>query len=156
MRGKLWGKTGLTKGERITPAYAGKTSRDFLSLCGIEDHPRVCGENHVCGRKLECKRGSPPRMRGKHTPLDWKNARKRITPAYAGKTKPVASDTAVLEDHPRVCGENSGLESVIHRYTGSPPRMRGKRFSASSWCMPVRITPAYAGKTLSMIDLQKT
>ena len=50
---------------RITPAWAGKSSRAEVSGRGQEDHPRVGGEKfsrRVCSRTAS---GSPPRGRGK-------------------------------------------------------------------------------------------
>ena len=52
----------------------------------------------------------------------------RITPAYAGKT-PVRKAKYLADwDHPRVCGENVGMDDDMSRSAG--------------------ITPAYAGKTI--------
>ncbi len=33
--------------ERITPADAGKTGRLSMTINGVKDHPRGCGENIV-------------------------------------------------------------------------------------------------------------
>ena len=91
--------------------------------------------------------GSPPRMRGKPLCSRPPTAGSRITPAYAGKTPPLAFHFVFLRDHPRVCGEN--LKSVLP-FTfslGSPPRMRGKLKISFANSHDSRITPAYAGKT---------
>ena len=66
MRGKpgMGGKRKAISG--ITPAHAGKTPLYPEDDRGIGDHPRACGENWTtCIRRWE-RRGSPPRMRGKH------------------------------------------------------------------------------------------
>ena len=55
-------------------------------------------------------------MRGKREHLYDALHERGITPAGAGKTKPVASDTAVLEDHPRRCGENIAL--YMQKFSG--------------------------------------
>ena len=52
------------------------------------------------------------------------------------------------EDHPRVCGEKTGTTSVSWKLSGSPPRMRGKVPSPQKGEATLRITPAYAGKSL--------
>ena len=71
---------------RITPAYAGKTFNELIGKVQNADHPRVCGENldELC--KKRCRRGSPPRMRGKLSDLRSSCYSPGITPAYAGKT----------------------------------------------------------------------
>ena len=94
--------------------------------------------------------GSPPRMRGKAAVRMLMEFLIRITPAYAGKSKPLANVRREKTDHPRVCGEKAFPPIVNFTPQGSPPRMRGK---APEIIVPqslLRITPAYAGKrTLS-------
>ena len=53
----------------------------------------------------------------------------------------------IIEDHARVCGENLARYLGIARCTGSPPRVRGKRFISIGGLPFLRITPACAGKT---------
>ena len=50
---------------RITPAYAGKSSRAKMELSRNQDHPRVCGEKLVEAGRISQEEGSPPRVRGK-------------------------------------------------------------------------------------------
>ena len=57
---------------------------------------------------------------------------------------------ALLEDHPRVCGEKKIHDKKDLRQRGSPPRMRGKEQLEVSIRQAVGITPAYAGKSTSM------
>ena len=54
------------------------------------------------------------------------------------------------EDHPRVCGEKLTRLPRYRAILGSPPRMRGKVGDKKSTLLPKRITPAYAGKRLSV------
>ena len=69
-----------------------------------------------------------------------------ITPAYAGKSVPVSWRTALLRDHPRVCGEKFPNLLPPAQFLGSPPRMRGKvQLFCTIWAER-GITPAYAGK----------
>ena len=49
--------------------------------------------------------------------------------------------------HPRVCGENLGLGSRRHRYSGSSPRVRGKQRRPGIPDLRRRLIPACAGKT---------
>ena len=92
----------------------------------IRDHPRLCGEKV---KFLNC-----------HTIL------KRITPAYAGKSKSSAATANKQWDHPRLCGEKKKRRSLRMGFTGSPPPMRGKGDSTARAATRARITPAYAGK----------
>ena len=70
---------------RITPAYAGKSSRPqkFTELTG--DHPRLCGEKVMVRIPEGTNIG--------------------ITPAYAGKRFRGQRRSKVYKDHPRLCGE---------------------------------------------------
>ena len=70
--------------------------------------------------------GSPPHMRGK--------VKRQQATAPPG------------QDHPRVCGEKGDDWDSYNMDTGSPPRMRGKDCGVADMVLPVRITPAYAGK----------
>ncbi len=135
---------------RITPACAGKTSRQSATVCSAADHPRVCGENHSGMISYGLKRGSPPRVRGKQTVNTGTAAAPRITPACAGKTVSSSSLYTRRLDHPRVCGENVGLLALIHGRVGSPPRVRGKLHRTAGRRSASRITPACAGKTGSV------
>ena len=90
-------------------------------------------------------------MRGKRGGFTFANPRFGITPAYAGKTGTAIPLLAVIKDHPRVCGENYYRELGRARCIGSPPRMRGKHCYYTFHFISMRITPAYAGKTLFQI-----
>ena len=137
----------LVKG--ITPAYAGKSFLLRSSAHHIWDHPRVCGEKVHGDEQAMAKLGSPPRMRGKVTTRIGIAGTERITPAYAGKSRPGGQQAGGGEDHPRVCGEKRINVTVSAATPGSPPRMRGKgRWVCRSGCRPW-ITPAYAGKSIA-------
>ena len=47
MRGKAIISFCLLMMIRITPAYAGKRTDDFVLLDSRKDHPRLCGEKHL-------------------------------------------------------------------------------------------------------------
>ena len=51
--------------ERITPAYAGKSTILSPPIRHSRDHPRVCGEKLKESSSFCVALGSPPRMRGK-------------------------------------------------------------------------------------------
>ena len=133
---------------RITPACAGKTVGASRHKLFTKDHPRVCGENHLCVLSLSCCGGSPPRVRGKLTLIPLFLKRRGITPACAGKTNFILAVFCNVQDHPRVCGENSYGKNQGQFNLGSPPRVRGKRGLCGSIWQYDRITPACAGKTV--------
>ena len=149
MRGKLHEVKVAVPHHGITPADAGKTERVRIRRVAIQDHPRGCGENRKGKSNSAMRRGSPPRMRGKHLIAGILLDRIRITPADAGKTLHGLVPGVAVGDHPRGCGENplSALSNRLQR--GSPPRMRGKRVERYNGKFTDRITPADAGKTLS-------
>ena len=134
---------------RITPAYAGKSVISGSLWLSSRDHPRVCGEKWVPVVSSVSVQGSPPRMRGKV--MQQCVARKvvGITPAYAGKSRPSGFRGSVPWDHPRVCGEKCWPLVCMIWLMGSPPRMRGKAIAFSSMEHSFRITPAYAGKSIT-------
>ena len=129
MRGK--GKTVSIRNVNagITPAYAGK-SVEFL--------------------KTEWEqKGSPPPMRGKVDEVHEMKDNVRITPAYAGKRISMRAGRFPTWDHPRLCGEKAGKYISNSPASGSPPPMRGKVHTELHCGIFVRITPAYAGKSVS-------
>ena len=126
MRGKLIIVHVISKGDRITPADAGKTYMFFRAYATNRDHPRGCGENRPYADTLRQMAGSPPRMRGKHETELARHDRHGITPADAGKTTRLAATSLHYEDHPRGCGENNIYAVSNKGRIGSPPRMRGK------------------------------
>ena len=86
-------------------------------------------------------------MRGKATKGTAAGYTKRITPAYAGKSKSSTVPHIRSKDHPRLCGEKFRRPELGQLKEGSPPPMRGKVFPALVFDPPIRITPAYAGKS---------
>ena len=127
MRGKAssWIKEGTEN--RITPAYAGKSSLSFLLLLLSGDHPRMCGEKTRNAPAAPKRRGSPPHVRGKVHAVETLKHSGGITPACAGK-------------RPRtpLAGSSS---------RGSPPHVRGKACRSDSADFWQGITPACAGKS---------
>ena len=112
------------------------------------DHPRLCGEKSGQRRKKRRTSGSPPPMRGKALQRCAVLGSLRITPAYAGKSKPQPKAMGTFQDHPRLCGEKLQISSRYVTITGSPPPMRGKVSPLGQGVLHFRITPAYAGKSL--------
>ena len=134
----------------ITPAYAGKTAEEIKSMTMPRDHPRVCGKD-LHSKQLAClQMGSPPRMRERPFKAERQVAEERITPAYAGKTAGVGVKSTFNGDHPRVCGKDGKNSIFLFASKGSPPRMRERPLLCLLTAVTLRITPAYAGKTLKI------
>ena len=90
-------------------------------------------------------------MRGKAQDGGWLLGRPGITPAYAGKSHDDAVVCGLWGDHPRVCGEKLRCTFVVSRFLGSPPRMRGKEKECEIMDNIKGITPAYAGKSYTLM-----
>ena len=129
MRGKRLHGLECPAGVRNIPAYAGKTT-NRSSVGGASG-------------------GTSPRMRGKLIASEIVYKPLGNIPAYAGKTLQLQPDQVILEEHPRVCGENSRRPAPCGTFIGTSPRMRGKRFTASGPGCGGGNIPAYAGKTFS-------
>ena len=86
-------------------------------------------------------------MRGKGEHLAACVGRQGITPAHAGKRALHPSSRSRRRDHPRACGEKSGLLLRAAQKGGSPPRMRGKDRVVNRASVRLGITPAHAGKS---------
>ena len=71
-----------------------------------------------------------------------------ITPAYAGKRIEPDDKSIYRRDHPCVCGEKFWRRDLKGRTAGSPLRMRGKEITKLFLDRFIRITPAYAGKSV--------
>ena len=134
----------------ITPAGAGKTRTATASLFAETDHPRRCGENcqefiHFC-----IFIGSPPQVRGKPGGGSGPGDTIGDHPRRCGENPPRGQYAARRWDHPRRCGENYALIDFRIFLAGSPPQVRGKPilFATGGSCMG--ITPAGAGKTSRM------
>ena len=85
MRGKADSESTHGNEERITPAYAGKSSGLWNTGLKRKDHPRLCGEKKRNKKEYLHHMGSPPPMRGKVPAGGLWQPPDGITPAYAGK-----------------------------------------------------------------------
>ena len=87
---RMRGKDGVNDSAQavtgITPAYAGKSSKESAFTRKMQDHPRVCGEKAFGCRRCTFPQGSPPRMRGKGSRMTRATSMVGITPACAGKS----------------------------------------------------------------------
>ena len=151
MRGKDHFKIEFDVPMGITPAYAGKSTTSWSHSLRRRDHPRVCGEKmSTDGQRVPISE-SPPHMRGKEQHHPLLPEQHGITPAYAGKSSGPTRKSTTNGDHPRICGEKYSRRLCPQTPSGLPPRMRGKAGIAAGTCRAVRITPAYAGKSVALL-----
>ena len=146
MRGKVTFASALHKGHRITPAYAGKSSRPLRPPECRKDHPRVCGEKELRQAIAVQHIGSPPHVRGKVCLVLAQSFELGITPACAGKRRGSCRRMHRIWDHPRMCGEKASEYTCPLISLGSPPHVRGKACATSRRACAAGITPACAGK----------
>ena len=149
-RGKEQRQLRFVDGVGITPAWARKRHRlqRLPSIPG--DHPRVGGEKRRLSECAQWAEGSPPRGRGKVPCTAGLTFVRSITPAWAGKSCPDTGWCGCSRDHPRIGGEKQCSLFEVCAQEGSPLRRRGKEpLSFTSAACP-GITPAWAGKSLSL------
>ena len=91
--------------------------------------------------------GSSPRGRGKREERFLDLVDERLIPAWAGKTDDTGGESRTIKAHPRVGGENRSQRRPGIRLSGSSPRGRGKPAVPNRGMAPVRLIPAWAGKT---------
>ena len=107
----------------------------------------MCGEKSIGTKAKNVLQGSPPHVRGKGSREDILGFADGITPACAGKSSLISVLAPMIWDHPRMCGEKSGIIERSHAKAGSPPHVRGKVSSRRNKLKGARITPACAGKS---------
>ena len=127
----------------------------YEEAIGVEDHPRVCGEQWARIALRALLTGSPPRVRGTAYRLAKNAGFYRITPACAGNRIIFQARNPYPRDHPRVCGEQSSLISPVSMVQGSPPRVRGTVSTSCTASFLLRITPACAGNSIPKIRLYR-
>ena len=133
----------------ITPAQAGRSPYFLYGKKDYKDHPRIGGEKAELTAAVISAMGSPPRRRGKGYREFGIDISDRITPAQAGKSSGQHNASLVNKDHPRVGGEKCLFWVRFGAQTGSPPRERGKGKARNAVTHQLRITPAWAGKSMT-------
>ena len=106
-RGKAGKNGGCDFGDRITPAWAGKSFVLRLWCVATQDHPRMGGEKFVYKNKTADQVGSPPHGRGKAPFKRGLFHILGITPAWAGKRMIMIVAERNFRDHPRMGGEKA-------------------------------------------------
>ena len=125
-RGKAGFSLYSTIGNRITPAWAGKSISVLCSYWSSWDHPRMGGEKPDQRGNRPQRAGSPPHGRGKDADTDYPPEVEGITPAWAGKRPNQRRPERLVRDHPRMGGEKTEHCSCMGIKQGSPPHGRGK------------------------------
>ncbi len=95
-------------------------------------------------------------MRERLRCFDRFRARRGITPACAGTTKPKLAVFTHCRDHPRLCGNDVPLIFGRLRNRGSPPLVRERLLLFFRHFYHYRITPACAGTTPPRQDHAKS
>ena len=132
---------------RIIPADAGSTPQPVKGDERQRDHPRRCGEHIADLQDGPDFAGSSPQMRGALEAVFVLGLVAGIIPADAGSTGSPRWRPAGGRDHPRRCGEHSGLVPYTCCHSGSSPQMRGAPWSSVKDIVSERIIPADAGST---------
>ena len=89
--------------------------------------------------------GSPPLARGTVLGGLCGGLLNGITPACAGNSLCSVHGTFILEDHPRLRGEQASRATLYIIMLGSPPLARGTVTMYMNYQRILRITPACAG-----------
>ena len=132
-----------------TPAHAGKSGLSRAVLHQARDHPRLRGEKSAVMVCMPLTTGSPPPTRGKEIRSLYHPRKLGITPAHAGKSSATTKTSRSRGDHPRTRGEERICRRKRTAELGSPPHTRGKGLYQIYQRFCLRITPAYAGKSVS-------
>ena len=133
--------------------------RDHPRLCGNNltgsplgpiswDHPRLCGNNAVDVRIRSADVGSPPPVREQQYSDYIRGIEDRITPACAGTTSNSNCFLMLLQDHPRLCGNNSHALILLSSVGGITPACAGTTMCLGVTFFDAGITPACAGTTV--------
>ena len=113
------------------------------------------GEQCFWPVRLAAGIGSPPLARGtgrcKRTACNVYG----ITPACAGNRVSTFPILIIIQDHPRLRGEQSTLCTKQAVTLGSPPLARGTEYPLTNRCCAQGITPACAGNSRHVISLRQ-
>ena len=74
--------------------------------------------------------------------------------AYAGKTCDIWQGRGSLQDHPRIRGKDTYPPRSLMHLSGSPPHTRERPLQLLLADEDIRITPAYAGKTVMFMKMR--
>ena len=109
----------------LIPAYAGSTPKIHRVGTDVAAHPRLRGEHMDVQRCLRKRNGSSPLTRGALRRRIGRAGWRRLIPAYAGSTQPVARQVVGVQAHPRLRGEHGKAAGKAPPTHGSSPLTRG-------------------------------
>ena len=138
--------------ERFIPACAGNSGPRPLCHSPFSVHPRVCREQFLAGCCAIVFAGSSPRVRGTEFLRDNILAARRFIPACAGNRSRPNWSRPPGAVHPRVCGEQRGIASLMMLTGGSSPRVRGTEQSPRHQQYRQRFIPACAGNSIEVVN----
>ena len=119
---------------------------------GSAGHPRVGGEHPPETAMSSRPLGSSPRGRGTlNTDADQRPTL-RVIPAWAGNTRGAATGWPATAGHPRVGGEHQNICAAGSTPGGSSPRGRGTLSRCDLAIEVVRVIPAWAGNTSTLVN----
>ena len=110
---------------RFIPACAGNRESIRFRVPGSTVHPRVCGEQSVAELVVCAPTGSSARVRGTARLRRCRDHAPRFIPACAGNRRRRSGCRSRIAVHPRVCGEQVGVNVSFWFAPGSSPRVRG-------------------------------
>ena len=146
-RGKLVRPQRWSRGRRLIPTHAGKTTLTRAKPLSSWAHPHSRGENPSMPGGTNVDEGSSPLTRGKLSQISCGEAVVRIIPAHAGKTFPRVELNHHETAHPRSRGENYAWCGAFQVWGGSSPLTRGKLVGGGPGLPACGLIPAHAGKT---------
>ena len=96
--------------------------------------------------------GSPPRVRSRPVREEGLLQEGRITSACAEQTRTLRNASPFNRDHLRVCGADMCMLLLMLAISGSPPRVRSRRYRCRSFAQWLGITSACAEQTRRTAD----
>ena len=132
---------------RFIPACAGNSFLPSSQTGALPVHPRVRGEQSVCGLRCALHIGSSPRARGTAECALQVVLFVRFIPACAGNSADCPRTAPSLPVHPRVRGEQHTRRINHTASLGSSPRARGTDRLVRPGQAEARFIPACAGNS---------
>ena len=128
VRGKPASRFRTSSINRYIPACAGEASTTSSGMVRPKVHPRVCGGSCNPDQSASRSIGTSPRVRGKPHRAPALPDRAGYIPACAGEALVANNSALFLWVHPRVCGGSFWRLVGCPDFSGTSPRVRGKRF----------------------------
>ena len=134
-------------GAGTTPARAGTTGKSRSSPPSRQDDPRAGGDDVTRSSPRSCRRGRPPRGRGRQCHRSGGVGGSGTTPARAGTTWARQASDHCAWDDPRAGGDDQPSAALHSHGPGRPPRGRGRPDQPARMVVGPGTTPARAGTT---------